>query len=161
MFFVLGRQRSPWASVLHDEWREENCIKAEDWHHRGGYFCLAGGVCCGRISRLALSWYKASQKLKHYIVRETTGSRTEHECFFSFVKVRTKELESEADMGKLSPSKRVYSGQIRLLKPQYSPAFDNPDSPEFQQVAKDLEGIVSITLHKFTKTFPTCLSCKV
>ncbi|KAA0702234.1 Suppressor of tumorigenicity 14 protein -like protein [Triplophysa tibetana] len=70
--------------------------------------------------------------------------------------VRTKELESQADMGKLSPSKRVYSGQIRLLKPEYSPAFDNPDSPEFQLVAKDLEGIMNDTFSRdpfFSKYF--------
>uniref|UniRef100_A0A672JTB7 Suppressor of tumorigenicity 14 protein homolog n=1 Tax=Sinocyclocheilus grahami TaxID=75366 RepID=A0A672JTB7_SINGR len=37
----------------------------------------------------------------------------------------------------------VYSGQIKLLKPEYSPVYENPDSAEFQQVARDLEVIVS------------------
>lgn len=79
--------------------------------------------------------------------------------------VRTKELENEADTIKLGPSQQVYSGQIRLLKPQYSPAFDNPDSPEFQQVAKDLEGIMNDTFTKdpflskyFTKSVITAFS---
>lgn len=65
-----------------------------------------------------------------------------------FVLVRTKELENEGDNQKLGPFEQVYSGQIRLLKPVYTPAFDNPDSPEFQQVAKDLEGIVSLNVKK-------------
>uniref|UniRef100_A0A672MED2 Suppressor of tumorigenicity 14 protein homolog n=1 Tax=Sinocyclocheilus grahami TaxID=75366 RepID=A0A672MED2_SINGR len=38
----------------------------------------------------------------------------------------------------------VYSGHIKLLKPEYSPVYDNPDSTEFQQAARDLERIVSV-----------------
>jgi len=33
---------------------------------------------------------------------------------------------------------------MKLLKLEYSPAYDNPESTEFQQMAKDLEGIVSL-----------------
>uniref|UniRef100_A0A673K3X9 Suppressor of tumorigenicity 14 protein homolog n=1 Tax=Sinocyclocheilus rhinocerous TaxID=307959 RepID=A0A673K3X9_9TELE len=58
--------------------------------------------------------------------------------------VRSKELENESTILKHSPSTLVYSGQIKLLKPEYSPVYDNPDSTEFQQVAKDLERIVSV-----------------
>uniref|UniRef100_A0A671QBB2 Suppressor of tumorigenicity 14 protein-like n=1 Tax=Sinocyclocheilus anshuiensis TaxID=1608454 RepID=A0A671QBB2_9TELE len=49
---------------------------------------------------------------------------------------------------KHSPSTLVYSGQIKLIKPEYSPVYDNPDSTEFQQVARDLERIVSVFYYK-------------
>uniref|UniRef100_A0A672M8B6 Suppressor of tumorigenicity 14 protein homolog n=1 Tax=Sinocyclocheilus grahami TaxID=75366 RepID=A0A672M8B6_SINGR len=61
-----------------------------------------------------------------------------------FFVVRSKELENESTILKHSPSTLVYSGHIKLLKPEYSPVYDNPDSTEFQQAARDLERIVSV-----------------
>ncbi|XP_052432871.1 suppressor of tumorigenicity 14 protein homolog [Carassius gibelio] len=58
--------------------------------------------------------------------------------------VRSKELENEA-LRKRSSSTLVYSGQMKLLKPEYSPAYENLDSAEFQQVARELEGIMNDT----------------
>jgi len=50
----------------------------------------------------------------------------------------------ESTTQKSTSSTLVYSGHMKLLKLEYSPAYDNPESTEFQQMAKDLEGIVSL-----------------
>lgn len=79
--------------------------------------------------------------------------------------VRTKELEDTSTIQKRVPSMLVYSGQIKLLKPEYSSVYDNPDSPEFQQVARDLQGIMNDTFTKdpflskyYTKSVITAFS---
>uniref|UniRef100_A0A8C1XSL0 Zmp:0000001114 n=2 Tax=Cyprinus carpio TaxID=7962 RepID=A0A8C1XSL0_CYPCA len=79
--------------------------------------------------------------------------------------VRSKELENEATLHKHSSSTLVYSGQIKLLKPEYSPVYENPDSAEFQQVARDLEGIMNDTFTRdpllskyYTKSVITAFS---
>ncbi|XP_016407472.1 suppressor of tumorigenicity 14 protein homolog [Sinocyclocheilus rhinocerous] len=79
--------------------------------------------------------------------------------------VRSKELENEATLHKHSSSTLVYSGQIKLLKPEYRPVYENPDSAEFQQVARDLEGIMNDTFTRdpllskyYTKSVITAFS---
>uniref|UniRef100_A0A671Q2K7 Suppressor of tumorigenicity 14 protein-like n=1 Tax=Sinocyclocheilus anshuiensis TaxID=1608454 RepID=A0A671Q2K7_9TELE len=79
--------------------------------------------------------------------------------------VRSKELENESTILKHSPSTLVYSGQIKLIKPEYSPVYDNPDSTEFQQVARDLERIMNNTFTRdplfsryYTKSVITAFS---
>lgn len=53
-------------------------------------------------------------------------------------------MENEVTLHKHSSSTLVYSGHMKLLNPEYSPVYENPDSAEFQQVARDLETIVSV-----------------
>ncbi|XP_073673339.1 suppressor of tumorigenicity 14 protein homolog isoform X1 [Garra rufa] len=79
--------------------------------------------------------------------------------------VRSKELQNESTFYKPSPSTLVYSGQIKLLKPEYSPVYENPESAEFQQVARDLEGIMNDTFTRdpllskyYTKSVITAFS---
>ncbi|XP_048017847.1 suppressor of tumorigenicity 14 protein homolog [Megalobrama amblycephala] len=79
--------------------------------------------------------------------------------------VRSKELEVESTSKQYSPSTLVYSGHIKLLKPEYSPVYENPESTEFQQVAKDLEGIMNDTFTRdpllskyYTKSVITAFS---
>ncbi|XP_051521960.1 suppressor of tumorigenicity 14 protein homolog isoform X1 [Myxocyprinus asiaticus] len=78
---------------------------------------------------------------------------------------RSKELENKFKFQQNGPSTLVYSGHIKLLKPEYSPAYENPESPEFQQVAKDLEGIMNETFTRdpflskyYTKSVITAFS---
>ncbi|XP_016123447.1 suppressor of tumorigenicity 14 protein homolog isoform X1 [Sinocyclocheilus grahami] len=82
-----------------------------------------------------------------------------------FFVVRSKELENESTILKHSPSTLVYSGHIKLLKPEYSPVYDNPDSTEFQQAARDLERIMNNTFTRdpffsryYTKSVITAFS---
>ncbi|KAK7172083.1 hypothetical protein R3I93_004397 [Phoxinus phoxinus] len=79
--------------------------------------------------------------------------------------VRSKELEDDSTYQKSSSSTLVYSGHMKLLKPEYSPVYDNPESTEFQQVAKDLEGIMNNTFTRdpflskyYTKSVITAFS---
>ncbi|KAL0174870.1 hypothetical protein M9458_030838, partial [Cirrhinus mrigala] len=53
----------------------------------------------------------------------------------------SKELLNTSTIYEPSPSTLVYSGQIKLLKPVYSPVYENPESAEFREVARELEGI--------------------
>ncbi|KAG1951968.1 suppressor of tumorigenicity 14 protein homolog isoform X1 [Pimephales promelas] len=78
--------------------------------------------------------------------------------------VRSKELE-ESTTQKSTSSTLVYSGHMKLLKLEYSPAYDNPESTEFQQMAKDLEGIMNDTFTRdpllskyYTKSVITAFS---
>ncbi|XP_051966125.1 suppressor of tumorigenicity 14 protein-like [Xyrauchen texanus] len=78
---------------------------------------------------------------------------------------RSKELENESMLKQHNPSTLVYTGHIRLLKPEYSPVYEDPDGPEFQRVAKDLEGIMNETFTKdpflskyYTKSVITAFS---
>ncbi|TRY91359.1 hypothetical protein DNTS_026252 [Danionella cerebrum] len=57
--------------------------------------------------------------------------------------VRSKELEDEST--KYGSTTLVYSGQLKLLKPEFNPAYENPESSEFQQAARDLEIIMNNT----------------
>lgn len=80
--------------------------------------------------------------------------------------VRSKELEGESTSHeKFSSSTLVYSGHMKLLKPEYSPVYENPESTEFQQVARDLEGIMNDTFTRdpllskyYTKSVITAFS---
>ncbi|XP_042627707.1 suppressor of tumorigenicity 14 protein homolog [Cyprinus carpio] len=79
--------------------------------------------------------------------------------------VRSKELENESTFHKHSSSTLVYSGQMKLLKLEYSPVYDDPNSKEFQQVARDLEGIMNNTFTRdpllskyYTKSVITAFS---
>ncbi|XP_043114723.1 suppressor of tumorigenicity 14 protein homolog isoform X2 [Puntigrus tetrazona] len=79
--------------------------------------------------------------------------------------VRSKELENEATVYRHSSSTLVYSGQIKLLKPEYNPVYEDPASAEFQQVARDLEGIMNETFTRdpllskyYTKSVITAFS---
>ncbi|XP_052472363.1 suppressor of tumorigenicity 14 protein homolog [Carassius gibelio] len=79
--------------------------------------------------------------------------------------VRTKELEKESTSYKHSSSTLVYSGQMKLLRPEYSPVYNNPESAEFQQVARGLEGIMNNTFTRdpllskyYTKSVITAFS---
>ncbi|KAI2656410.1 hypothetical protein H4Q32_013338 [Labeo rohita] len=79
--------------------------------------------------------------------------------------VRSKELENESTFYKPSPSTLVYSGQIKLLKPAYSPVYENPESAEFQQAAGELERIMNETFTRdpllskyYTKSVVTAFS---
>lgn len=79
--------------------------------------------------------------------------------------VRTKELDDQSTIEKHSSSTLVYSGQIRLLKPEFNPAYENPETPQFQQAAKDLETIMNDTFTRdpilskyYTKSVITAFS---